>query len=228
MRSLASTSKTGFRSAVSSVAHGAFCSNPPLEGSRASCEARCPRGGVVLCVFASHSTPIALCIRNRPCPSRGGSWTTVCLCSQVTRQFPPASRFGSGLSLDHRPSRIRGRRECRAFSHTRSLVRKIRKHTSLSHHRFAVHAGIPCTMVLRFISRSPRRPGSLTPSLAADAANLTPASGRQDDATSSYAAQRFVRRITRLTPSASHRIPRPTSVTIAIRPSSWSARRAKV
>ena len=59
-------------------------------------------------------------------------------------------------------------------------------------------------------------------------ANLTPASRRQEHTASSYEGRRFVRRITRLALPASHRIPRPTCLTIAIRPSSWSARRAKV
>jgi hypothetical protein len=41
---------------------------------------------------------------------------------------------------------------------TRSLVRKSRKRTS-SHHRSHRSTGIPCAMVLRFPSCSPRRPG---------------------------------------------------------------------
>src|SRR5882724_2768526 len=46
-------------------------------------------------------------------------------------------------------------------------------------------------------------------------ANLTPASGRQDHTTSPSASVRLVQRFIRV-----HRIPLPTSVTIASRPSS--------
>jgi hypothetical protein len=42
---------------------------------------------------------------------------------------------------------------------THSLACKVKKHTSFSHHRFAETTGIPCAMVLRFPSCSPRRPG---------------------------------------------------------------------
>ena len=48
-------------------------------------------------------------------------------------------------------------------------------------------SGIPHAMVLRLISRSPRGPGSLAPVIGvmrSIIANLTPASGRQDHATS--------------------------------------------
>jgi hypothetical protein len=57
--------------------------------------------------------------------------------------------------------------------------------------------------------------GLLSPSLARNIpTNLTPAPGRQDHTTSSYASATLVSRDLHV-----HRIPRPTSVTIAIRPS---------
>ena len=49
--------------------------------------------------------------------------------------------------------------------------------------------------------------------------NLTPASGRQDRTTSPYASASFVARIKRAQRCRVHRIPHPTSVTIASRPS---------
>jgi hypothetical protein len=54
----------------------------------------------------------------------------------------------------------------------------------------------------------------LSPSSALVLADLTPASRRQDHTTSPSASARFVKRAARV-----HRIPCPTSVTIAIRPS---------
>src|SRR5713101_7479242 len=98
-------------------------------------------------------------------------------------------------------------------------------------------------MVLRLISRSPRRPGSFAtvareyglpaPGRADQtSANLTPASGRQDHTTSPYAAAPFVsspfdrsqisrpalHHVARLTlPRPPH--PTPRFVTIMIRPS---------
>jgi len=68
-----------------------------------------------------------------------------------------------------------------------------------------------------------------------NSANLTPASGRQDHTTSPYAATSLVRSLGDRSQASStrpaiasrakrcrvHRIPCPTSVTIAIRPSRW-------
>jgi len=80
--------------------------------------------------------------------------------------------------------------------------------------------GIPRAMVLRLIPRSPRRPAFLPPSLADVSANLMPASGHQDHTTSPSAKP---------APSSSAPLAstasRPTSVTIAKRPSRGTGRR---
>ena len=109
----------------------------------------------------------------------------------------------------------RGRRECRALDAPASRVcnGSGRAHTRSSGHtgetRHSPRNG------LRLISRSPRRPGFLaTVARRVAPANLTPASGRQDHTTLPSARNAFVFGAFRV-----HRIPLPTSVTIASRPS---------
>src|SRR5260370_13758749 len=65
-----------------------------------------------------------------------------------------------------------------------------------------------------FLRALPGDRACLSPSSAVLPADLTPASRRQDHTTSPSASARFVKRAARV-----HRIPRPTSVTIAKRPS---------
>src|SRR6266566_9995676 len=98
--------------------------------------------------------------------------------------------------------------------HPRPRVRK--KSTRVSNHRYTASTGIPCTMVLTvsFVI-SPvtglfchRHFAGIIPR------TLAPASGRQDHTTSPSASAPLVLRRCRV-----HRIPYPTSVTIAIRPS---------
>ena len=55
----------------------------------------------------------------------------------------------------------RGRRECRERSAPAAACAT--KSTRVSNHRYAASAGIPCAMVLRLMSRSPRGPGSFAP-----------------------------------------------------------------
>jgi hypothetical protein len=50
------------------------------------------------------------------------------------------------------PRKIRGRRECRVYGHTRSLVCESKKHTSKVTTGSPIRSGIPCAMVLRLIS----------------------------------------------------------------------------
>ena len=99
---------------------------------------------------------------------------------------------------------------------TRSLVCKGRKHTS-SHHGRTGTPGIPARNGFNgFLRALPGDRALLSPSSALLLANLTPASRRQDHTTSPSASARFVKRAARV-----HRIPCPTSVTIAKRPSVW-------
>ena len=78
--------------------------------------------------------------------------------------------------------------------------------------------GIPRAMVLRLIPRSPRRPAFLPPSLPRSLLprNLMPASGHRDHTALPSACTR-----PRQSAACVHRIPPPTFVTIAKRPSVW-------
>jgi hypothetical protein len=76
--------------------------------------------------------------------------------------------------------------------------------------------GIPRAMVYGFLRALPGDQDLLTPSSADNSTDLTPTSRRQDHTTSPSASQRLRQCATRV-----HRIPPPTSVTIAKRPSVW-------
>jgi hypothetical protein len=75
-------------------------------------------------------------------------------------------------------------------------------------------SGLPCAMVLRLIRDLPGDRALLPPSFVDHPTNLAPASGRQDHATSPSACN-----VIRLMTRGVHRIPLPTFVTIAKRPS---------
>jgi hypothetical protein len=100
--------------------------------------------------------------------------------------------------------------------HPQPRVQSKTKHTSVVTTGSPVSLGLPRAMVLTaYIALSPvtglschRRPRKLP------SANLTPASGRQDHTTSPSAPATLVLRRCRV-----HRIPHPTFVTIAKRPS---------
>ena len=112
--------------------------------------------------------------------------------------------------------RNRGRRECRCTNAPAALRVKI-ENTQVSHHRRAETSGIPCAMVLTAysaLSLVNRACCHHTPRNAEHCRELTPASGRQDHTASLSARALFVCQRPHV-----HRIPRPTSVTIAIRPS---------
>src|SRR5882724_4663433 len=97
---------------------------------------------------------------------------------------------------------------------TRGLVCKNVQKGAHEHTGSAEASDIPCAMVLRLISFSPRRTGLVVTVVSGIAStNLTPASGRQDHTTSSYASAPFVKGTS--TSTASH----PALVTIAKRPS---------
>ena len=101
----------------------------------------------------------------------------------------------------------------------RSLACKIKKHTSVVTTGPPEKPGIPARNGFNgFLRALPGDRACLSPSSAElYSANLTPASRRQDHTTSPSASARFVKRAARV-----HRIPRPTSVTIAKRPSVWA------
>jgi hypothetical protein len=100
---------------------------------------------------------------------------------------------------------------------TRGLVCKM-KNTRVSHHRYAETSGIPCAMVLTVSFVLFSVTGLFCHRHSCNAAriitSLMPASGHQDHTTSPSASARLVFARRRV-----HRIPHPTFVTIAKRPS---------
>jgi hypothetical protein len=80
-------------------------------------------------------------------------------------------------------------------------------------------SGIPCAMVLRLIRALPGDRALLPPSSMGRTIDLAPASGRQDHTISPSAKASFVRATNCAQRFRVHRIPLPTSVTIASRPS---------
>ena len=131
--------------------------------------------------------------------------------------------FARALHIPCPHPRSRGRRECRvraapAVSCARNCAFGAHEHTGQRK-----HSDIPCAMALRLTSCSPRWSG-LVVTVAGGIlpADLAPASRRQDHTTSPYA---FVHSsaLARLNKSV-HRIPRPTYVTIMIRPSIGTGR----
>jgi hypothetical protein len=127
-----------------------------------------------------------------------------------------AARFARGLACSFRPLQSEGAgnagRPMRPIAACAEIVVESTRVCQVT----PESPGIPRAMVLRLISRSPRRPAFLPPSLADVAANLMPASGHQDHTTSPSACTRR-----RQSAACVHRIPPPTSVTIAKRPSVW-------
>src|SRR6202040_579092 len=101
--------------------------------------------------------------------------------------------FRASFAVDVPPSQIRGRREYRVHAAPAVSCAKVHKKTHTSIQVQRRQSGIPCAMVLRLISCSPRRPGFLATVIGGILpANLTPASGRQDH-TSSPSASHAVR-----------------------------------
>src|SRR6266702_1778547 len=104
------------------------------------------------------------------------------------------------------PSKIEGAGKAGCSLHPQPRAQSVES-TRVSHHRFAEQSSLPSAMVLTFSFVLP-------PSSADCSANLAPASGRQNHTTSSVRASNV-----RLTCYRVHRIPHPTFVTIAKRPS---------
>jgi hypothetical protein len=103
--------------------------------------------------------------RNSARDGRCRAWPAFPRISQTQDSaFPRRDRRPGCLSPSVRHVLRKGRAQgmpgaCR----TRGLVCK-RKSIRVSHHRYAGHSGIPCAMVLRFPSRSPRGSAFLPPS----------------------------------------------------------------
>jgi hypothetical protein len=134
-----------------------------------------------------------------------------------TRNNPPAARKRPGdapsLPLDKQRAQGRPGAAC-----TRSLVCIVdgRKHTSRTTGSTG-HPAFPCAMVLRLIARSPRCAGLIaTVAGGFIVRQLDPSVGRSGP-------HAFAVRISRVRQPRRyvHRIPDPTSVTTAIRPSEW-------
>jgi hypothetical protein len=121
-----------------------------------------------------------------------------------------APEFCKELALRHR----RGRRECRVKASPMAPVQS--KSTGKEPQVQPIHPGIPCAMVLRLIARSPRGPGFLAPVArsARHASELGLSVGRPGP--HAFAVRDD---IVRPTMHRVHRIPRPTFVTTAKRPS---------
>jgi hypothetical protein len=103
-------------------------------------------------------------------------------------------------------------------SRTRSLVCNVES-TRVSHRRHAERSGIPCTMVFSAYNRTGERALIASVACRLSSADLTPASGGQDHTPLPSARNAFVGAQCALSTPSVHRIPLPTSVTIAIRPS---------
>jgi hypothetical protein len=114
----------------------------------------------------------------------------------------PATRCARVFYEIHSPRETEGAGNAGCSLHPRPRVRNKTKHTSIvttgsdGSLRHSLHNG------LRLTSCSPRRSGLLSPSSALLLADLTPASGRQNDTTSPSASAPFVTRAARV-----HRIP---------------------
>jgi hypothetical protein len=127
--------------------------------------------------------------KRRPAIARGASdgGSSLTLLAMTSRcEFaisPRVSREFCRKRLALFKQRAQGRPGARC---TRGLACKLatkKTHTSIQVQR--KHSGLPCAVVLRLTSRSPRRPGFLATVISGSLpANLTPASGCQGHTTS--------------------------------------------
>jgi len=110
----------------------------------------------------------------------------------------------------------RRRRECRVPEAPAAPCAKGRKHTVVDHRCTGSDPAFPARWCYGFLRALPGDRACLPPSPSRSLLlkDLTPASGRQDHTTSPYAIASPVPRCSHV-----HRIPQPTSLTIAIRPS---------
>src|ERR1700730_5129997 len=107
-----------------------------------------------------------------------------------------------------------GRRESRVLAAPIASRAELKKHTSAVTTGSPKQSGLPCAMVYGLFRALPGDRALLPPSPRRSLRNLTPASGRQDHTTSPSAGN-----IAGLARYRVHRIPHPTFVTIAKRPS---------
>jgi hypothetical protein len=140
--------------------------------------------------------------------------------SRYTSAFP--RRVSPGALQIVSPAKERGRRESRMRAAPAVSCANMHKNTHTSIQVQRRTSGLPCAVVLRLITRSPRRPALLPPSLRKYSAKLDAsigASGPHD----------FAVRISHARQSQHLRPSHPTArfVTIASRPSSW-VRRAEL
>ena len=137
-------------------------------------------------------------------------------------RFAFSRRIAPELCMNVSPKRgatLRGERGMPGARCTRSLVRSVVS-TRVSHHGRTGSPGIPARDGFNSLFRAlPGDRACLPPSLSWKLLleNLTPASGRQDHTTSPSARKRHSSLTCRV-----HRIPCPTSVTIAKRPFVWA------
>jgi hypothetical protein len=128
--------------------------------------------------------------------------------------FAISPRIHASFALNVLPSAIRGRRECRAHDAPAASRAERKKAHERSHHG---HTGnrpaFPAQWFYGLLRALPGDQACLTPSPALLIADLTPASGRQNDTTWPYVAGRV-----RLARCRVHRIP-PRVDDVAQRPS---------
>jgi hypothetical protein len=132
----------------------------------------------------------------------------------------PAAR-NAWVMLQSPPSKSRGRRESRMRAAPAVSCANCAKETHTSIQVQRRHSGFPCAMVLTAAPRSPRCTGLVSHRRLAKIVSqgLTPASGGQDHTAWPSEEMPSSGAQARLKHLLVHRIPLPTSVTIAIRPS---------
>jgi len=133
---------------------------------------------------------------------------------------PPHSRGSEapGSCIIRCPSKEEGAGNAGCWPHPQPRVKqKTREFVTTGQ---PTHAGIPCAMVLRLIAGSPRRPGfDCLRRLRVLTLRLDPSIGGSGPHAFAVREGCFRPRVAALKHPHVHRIPLPTSVTIAIRPS---------
>src|SRR5712672_3793264 len=122
----------------------------------------------------------------------------------------PAARFARVLPRTFRRSENRGRRECRVRAAPAVSRAKLQKKRTRAYRFSGGNPAFPAQWLYGLLRALPGDQACLTPSPALLLADLTPASGRQNDTTWPYASASFVRlAVARLTlPRPSHPAPR--------------------